>query len=375
MTDQIVPDPVPPGPVPDAPDAPVPPRPVPYFPGRPVRLRVGEVFVRSAPAKRRNAQPALFVHGLGGSSRNWTDLMAELSRPAPVPSEPVLAGEAIDLPGFGYSPPPAHGDYSVDAHVAAVIALIDQEGHWPVILLCKSLGGAICVRAAARRPDLVRTLTLISPARPDLRPRFGPLRVAAIGAPGFGSWVFGKIAALPAPQRTAATMDEIYADPRRIHPDRFADEVAEVIRRDSLDYQEEAFIRSARSIVAEYLHWGPGSLWGDAARVAAPTLAIYGSHDRLVSPVMAGKASRTFRSASAVVLPQTGHVAMMERPATVARLIREFIAVGTPRTTGISSADTAQLVGDGAGPGQPGHPGHPDHPEHPGHFDSMTKVP
>ena len=67
----------------------------------------GEVFVRSAPAPE-GAEPALFVHGLGGSATNWTDLMDLLRKPpADRPDEPALACEALDLPGFGFSPVPA----------------------------------------------------------------------------------------------------------------------------------------------------------------------------------------------------------------------------------------------------------------------------
>jgi pimeloyl-ACP methyl ester carboxylesterase len=345
MVDQLIPGQLDPGPVP-------------HWPGAPVTLRTGEVFVRSAPAGAPDAEPAVFVHGLGGSSRNWTDLMAELSRPGPVPSEPVLASEAVDLPGFGHSPPPPSGDYSIDAHAAAVIALIDAGGRWPVHLVGNSLGGAVCVRAAARRPDLVRTLTLISPALPDLRPRRGPLRVGLAGLPGVGSWLIGKVLAFPAEQRTAATLQDLYGDPSRVHPDRFRDEVAEVSRRDTLDYQTEAFTKSIRSLVTEYLRFGPRTLWRDAARIQAPALAIYGTHDHLVSPVMAARAARGFRSASAVVLPQTGHVAMMERPATVARLMREFIALAqSPAQLGYSAVAAAS---SGTGPG---------------HIESLTQVP
>jgi pimeloyl-ACP methyl ester carboxylesterase len=77
-------------------------------------------------------------------------------------------------------------------------------------------------------------------------------------------------------------------------------------------------VRCARSIVAEYLRRGSTSLWRDAARVGSPSLIIYGSHDRIVDPRMAGRAARTFRRAHVVVLPRTGHVAQMERPGAVA---------------------------------------------------------
>ena len=65
----------------------------------------------------------------------------------------------------------------------------DARGNWPVHLAGNSLGGAVCVRLAARRPDLVRTLTLISPALPDLRPRVLPMRVALLCTPGVGPWL------------------------------------------------------------------------------------------------------------------------------------------------------------------------------------------
>ena len=47
---------------------------------------------------------AVYVHGLGGSSLNWTDLAALLGARA--------AGAAVDLPGFGRSTPPAGFDFS-----------------------------------------------------------------------------------------------------------------------------------------------------------------------------------------------------------------------------------------------------------------------
>jgi len=271
----------------------------------------------------------VFVHGLGGSSRNWTDLMDLLSRPGR-PGEPVLGIEALDLPGFGESPVPADGDYSIGGQAASVIALIDKQAHWPVHLVGNSLGGAVCTRVAARRPDLVRTLTLVSPALPDLRPRILPLRLAAVSMPWLGPWALGRVATQSAEERARRTLREVYADPRLMHPLRVREEVEEIMRRDALSYENEVLLGSIRSLVAEYTRPGPGSLWRDAARVTAPTLVIHGSHDRLVSPSAAAKAARSFRYGQAVVLPRVGHVAMMERPDLVARLMREFLVTAEP---------------------------------------------
>jgi len=313
--------------------------PIPAWPGEFVGLDGGEMYVRTAPARLvpADAAPAtaVLVHGLGGSSRNWTDLMDLLSRPGRR-GEPVLSCEALDLPGFGQSPPPASGDYSIGGQAASVIAYIDALGRWPVHLIGNSLGGAVCTRVAARRPDLVRTLTLISPALPDLRPRRLPLRVAAASLPGLGPWALGRLAAHSPRDRTMGTLRDVFANPELMHPLRVQEEIDEVIRRDRLGYQIQVLLGSVRSLVAEYTRRGPLTLWRDAARVTAPTLVIHGSHDKLVSPAAAARAARSFRSGHAVVLPRVGHVAMMERPDLVARLMREFLAASGPDRPGES---------------------------------------
>jgi pimeloyl-ACP methyl ester carboxylesterase len=300
--------------------------PIPPWPGELVPLTVGEVFVRTASAPP-DTEPAVLVHGLGGSAANWTDLMDLLGRPDEGrPAAPVLACEALDLPGFGYSPVPPDGGYSLDARAAAVVALIEKRANWPVHLVGNSMGGAIATKIAAHRPDLVRSLTLISPALPDLRPRLLPMRLALVSAPGVGRFIMNKMQQWPPEKRADMTIMDLYANPRLMRPERRAEAIAEVTRRDSLGYAGNALLESGRALVGEYMRRGPGSLWRDAALVSAPTLVIHGSHDRLVNPVTAARAARTFRNCRAVVLPRVGHVAMMERPDLVAAEMREFLA-------------------------------------------------
>lgn len=310
--------------------------PIPHWPGRFVSAGAAEVFLRSVPAEP-GAEPGLCVHGLGGSSTNWTDLMDVLRQPWPPagedeqhrpngrdagwaawPGGQLIACEALDLPGNGYSPPSPDGDYSVRAQAAVVARLIEERGRGPVHLIGNSLGGAVCTQLAAHRPELVRTLTLVSPALPDLHPRPVPARISALQIPGFGPWVLRRAAKVPARQRVAVTLRDVYFDPGQVHPDRIAHEVAELERQDGLGYAGDVLLGSAKGAIAEYFRRGPQTLWRDAAQVMAQVLAIYGSHDRLVDPKMAVRASRTFQHARVVVLPRTGHVAQMERPDEVA---------------------------------------------------------
>src|ERR1700760_1801957 len=293
--------------------------PIPVWPGEFVSLGETRVFVRTAPATSAatetvtgsTAEPVVCVHGFGGSSTNWTDLMALLSDPAP--GEPAYHCEALDLPGFGFSPP-AEASCTVSGQAALVAQLIEQRGRGPVHLVGNSFGGAVCTRVAATRPDLIRTVTLVAPAMPDLWVRPVTARFPALCVPKFGSWLLNRVQKMAPLARVEASIATIYYDGSCVHPDRIAADVAEIERRDALGYGDAVLIRCARSIVAEYLRLGRHSLWRDAAQVEAPALVIYGSHDKIVDPRMAGRAARSFPRSRVVVLPRTGHVAQMERP-------------------------------------------------------------
>jgi pimeloyl-ACP methyl ester carboxylesterase len=294
------------------------------WPGRLLTVGRTELYVRraepNASPEASPDEPALCVHGLGGSSENWTDLMGGLRG--------VLDAEALDLPGFGQSPPPRDRDYSVSAHTRAVIALLQRrvaERGVPVHLIGNSLGGLVSTRVAALRPDLVRTLTLISPALPDLRPRRTSTLLGLYGVPGL-SGPLGRVYAAQTPQRrVAGQLALIYARPELVSAQRRQDAAAEFLRRDGLAHAREAVVLSLRGVLAAYLERGPAAPWRQAAQCRCPTLLVYGQRDKLVDPRTARRAHATYPDARLVVLPGSGHVAMMEHPRVVAAAIAEFL--------------------------------------------------
>ncbi|MFI6285307.1 alpha/beta fold hydrolase [Streptomyces sp. NPDC051018] len=273
--------------------------------------------IRSRPPSRSGLPPALYVHGLGGSSQNWSALMPLLAD--------AVDGEAVDLPGFGNSPPPDDGNYSVTGHARAVIRYLDAAGRAPVHLLGNSLGGAVATRVAAVRPDLVRTLTLVSPALPELRVQRTAVPTGLLALPGVAR-LFGRMTRdWTAERRTRGMMALCYGDPGRVSAEAMDHAVAEMERRTQLPYFWEAMARSARGIVDAYTLGGQHGLWRQAERVLAPTLLVYGGRDQLVSYRMARRAAAAFRDSQLLTLPDAGHVAMMEYPETVADAVREMI--------------------------------------------------
>ena len=225
-----------------------------------------------------------------------------------------------------------------------MIRLIETLGAGPVHLIGNSMGGAVSVRVAARRPDLVQTLTLISPALPDRKVRGSVAHFPVLALPFVGEWLVRHYSArFPVENRVAGVFATCFYDSARLHPDRFALEVEALRRRDALSYEATSLARAARTLVPETLRPRPFSLWRAASQVTAPSLVLFGGHDRLVDPRLAARAASTFRDARVEVLPQTGHLAQMECPGLVAALFREMVDV--TRARGAASSEASQVPG------------------------------
>lgn len=266
---------------------------------------------RHLPGAQPGLPRAVYLHGLGGSSLNWYDLMVALGE--------VVEGWALDLGGFGDSPPPRDGDLSPAGHARSVAAFIEHLGDEPVHLFGNSMGGAIALQLAARRPDLVQSLTLISPALPALRPRRSTIHLPVIAIPGVGEPLVRKYTTeVSAQVRVQAMIDACYADPARVTPERRAAAVDEVASRDHLTYGSDSMLRSLRGLLRTFLDVGPQRPWRLAEQVTCPTLAIYGRKDQLVDAKAAHRITKHFPDATVVVLADCGHVAQMEHPDEVA---------------------------------------------------------
>lgn len=264
----------------------------------------------------------MLVHGLGGAATNWTDVMGLV--------RDRLDSVAPDLPGFGWSPPPVGGDYSLRAHVRALVELVESGGRGPVHLLGNSLGGTVAMILAATRPDLVRTLTLVSPALPVLRPRLSNVHLPALAAPWAGQRLARRLDRFPVEQRVRATLALCWSEPSRVPPERVELAMTEAARRARLEHDAEAMLGSLRSLMVAYLRPGRWPLWRLAAHVVAPTLLVYGLEDRLVDPRTAARAARTIPDSRLLLVPDSGHVSQMEHPELVAGAILRFVAERSP---------------------------------------------
>jgi len=308
---------------------------IPPWPGEMVPVTGGEVFVRhtpwrgplaadgepavDAPPADAPRERALYVHGLGGASTNWTDLAALLAV--------RFDGYALDLPGFGRSAPPPR--YSIHRHVQAVVDVLEwvvaQPGPGrgaPVHLVGNSLGGLVSVWVAARRPDLVATLTLISAAMPVYRvPAAFDRAIALVLLPGVPALAERRLAGASPEQRVRGLLQMCFGDPSRVPRERVEEAVEEMRQRDEQPWAGQALTRSLRGLMTSYLRVGRANAWRMARSVRAPSLVVWGDRDKLVDPRLAPRLAAALPDARLQVQAGIGHLAMLEAPEPTARVV------------------------------------------------------
>jgi pimeloyl-ACP methyl ester carboxylesterase len=156
------------------------------------------------------AEPArVYVHGLGSVSAVYH---------AHIAARPELAGRRslfVDLPGHGISDRPDDFGYTLDDHADALAAVLDAAGLTGAELIAHSMGGAVAVVLAHRRPGLVSRLVLTE-ANLDAfpPPTAGSSGIASYGEDEFVEGGYARVLEKVGPL-WAATMR--LADPRALH--------------------------------------------------------------------------------------------------------------------------------------------------------------
>lgn len=232
--------------------------------------------------------PVLLLHPAGGAG-SWMPYHALLAR-----SHRVIAP---DHPGFGQSP--IIDSVGTPEDIAYLYsALLDELGIDKATVIGFSFGGWIAAELAVLDPHRVERLILVD----------------AIGLRIAGEPIADQFAMSPE-QKIAF----LFHDPS-VAADLFPSEMTidDIMR---FYHDDAAFARYA---------WSPfcnnPKLAGRLYRIAAPTLVLWGEHDRLVPRAHGELYSREIPNARFEILPGVGHAALLEQPEAGVGAIERFLA-------------------------------------------------
>jgi pimeloyl-ACP methyl ester carboxylesterase len=268
----------------------------------------------------------VFLHGLLDSSEGWA---ATCERRDGSDGRPTLTRIAFDLPGFGESDPPPAGSF--DAYARDVAAGLDLMGVGRFLLVGHSLGGGVATRLAELLPDRVEALVLLAPAG------FGRIRLAdLVSLPGVRD-VVGLGLPMALSNRLAVGLSYRLMVTNGDAPDR--DLLDRLVRG-----RGPQLVAGARAAIAAIALAGRSA---DAfhRRIIAfngPVVAIWGDHDRLVSPSHRHTLARSFPQARIEVWAGMGHHPQRERLEDLLTVIRRVSVPGQiialPRAAAAASA-------------------------------------
>lgn len=253
-------------------------------------------------ARAGDGPPILLFHGIGASWQWWLPNLLPLSK-----SFSVLA---VDLPGFGQSPPTSLA-LTDDFFRSFVAELTSRMNLGPVVLVAHSLGGYVALHALLAGNPGVRALALVDSA-------------------GFGSIHLWQLRALSVPVLGEALM----ALPRRM----------------TKEYFVRSFVYRGTSVTADVLAWADASLpaqrsdeflrqlriavkWGttipafvlsEPVQLGVPVRLFWGAHDPVFPVRTAYGAQRLLGADPPLVFPNSGHIPQLEEASSFNAAVSEF---------------------------------------------------
>jgi pimeloyl-ACP methyl ester carboxylesterase len=254
--------------------------------------------------------PLVFVHGLSGSWPNWLEQL-----PAFAPSHRVIA---LDLPGFGRSPMPTER-ITISNYARTLDSLLDILGIDSATLVGNSMGGFVSAELAINFPQRVERLVLVSAAglstyaHPGVTRALPTLKLIEHALAAYAGWIAAKSETVALrPGLRNATLGLVTAHPSRLP----AALVAEQIRGAG----KPGFVQALQANI-DY------DFSDRLGEIACPTLIVWGDHDRVITVRDAERFAELIPGSRKVVFADTGHMAMLERPAAFNALLAELLGV------------------------------------------------
>jgi 4,5:9,10-diseco-3-hydroxy-5,9,17-trioxoandrosta-1(10),2-diene-4-oate hydrolase len=240
----------------------------------------------------------VFIHGSGLGASGHSNFKQNY----PVIGAAGYRSIVPDLIGYGWSSKLSDVDYTLDLFSDTLLELLEEIGVTKATLVGNSLGGAISLDIALKRPDLVEKLVLMAPGGIEPREAYfamsGILKMAAGSAKGVDRDGLEELLKL------------LVHDPKHITPD-LVDERYEVLKTQSKDVFGRMRVPDLSPRLSE---------------IKAPILGFWGIQDAFCPHTGYIKILEACPNARFVMQAACGHWVMVEYAAQFNRAVLDFLA-------------------------------------------------
>lgn len=235
--------------------------------------------------ENKNRPPVIFLHGAGGNYLSWPPQLRHLK------GQRIFAP---DLPGHGKSG--GAGRRSISDYASDVIEFMNALALPSAVLVGHSMGAAIALMLAIHQPQFVSGLCLI----------------------GGG-----------AKMRVAPAILDLTS-----HADTFPNAVDLIVNNSFSQYASprlkelttQRMLETRPSVLhADFMACNAFDVMSDLSRVKTRTLILCGAEDKMTPPKFSEFLRGAIPGAELEIIPDAGHMLMLEKPDEVAALLERFL--------------------------------------------------
>ncbi len=250
-----------------------------------------------------SGEVVLFLHGSGPGASGWSNFRRNYPHVAAAGFRAIVP----DTLGYGYSSKPDSVDYTLDFLEGALERFLAAIGVERCAVIGNSHGGAMAIKLALNRPELVTRLVLMAPG--GLEEREAYMKMEGIRAM--------MKAFLDPAGITRESMRRVFSlqlfDPAQI-TDEILDERAGIA-----ELQPKRVLTSM-----QVPHLTP-----ELPKIACPVLGFWGVNDKFCPVSGAMRIAESCRRARVMLLGQCGHWVMVEHKDLFNRLTVDFLGEPT----------------------------------------------